>query len=35
MKINIDKYIAEQPALEDIKNQKPTFWCKPIQSCRR
>lgn len=31
MKINIDKYIAEQPALEDIKNQKPTFWVNPYK----
>lgn len=31
MKIDIDKYIAEQPALEDIKQQKPTFWVNPYK----
>lgn len=31
MKIDIDKYIAEHPALEDIKQQRPTFWLNPYK----
>ncbi|HIX01554.1 MAG TPA: D-serine ammonia-lyase [Candidatus Ligilactobacillus excrementigallinarum] len=29
MKIDINKYIAEQPALANIRDQKPTFWPNP------
>lgn len=31
MKIDIDKYIAEHPALKDIKQQRPTFWLNPYK----
>lgn len=29
MKIDIDKYIAQQPSLANIRDQKPTFWPNP------
>lgn len=31
MKIDIDKYISQQPALANIKDQKPTFWANPYR----